>query len=51
MNKVYFLATDGARTMIGKENGLGIRLSAKVPYLKHIHCVAHRCALGIKDLS
>lgn len=47
---VVSLATDGASTMMGKRNGVGVQLKDKYcPYLVHTHCLAHRLALGCGD--
>ena len=43
--KVIGFDSDGAPVMIGKVNGVGVRLAGVSPFLMHIHCVAHRCAL------
>lgn len=50
LERVYFMATDGAPVMRSLENGLAGKMVAKVPHLKTLHCVAHRAALGVKDL-
>ena len=46
-----FISTDGAPVMIGANNGLVKLLQYKVPHLLAIHCIAHRCSLGAKDLA
>ena len=31
-------------------SGLNGHLKKEIKYMQHIHCVAHRAALGVKDL-
>ncbi len=44
------MATDGARVMTGVNNGLTALIKQQIPHMIPIHCIAHRCCLGIKDL-
>lgn len=42
MRKITSLASDGASVMVGRRNGVGVRLrNSHCPYLVQIHCVAH----------
>ena len=43
--KVIGFGSDGAPVILGKVSGVGVRLAGVSPFLTHIHCVAHRCAL------
>ena len=51
MERIFFIGTDGAPVMMSDGNGLLGKLLHHIPYLFGIHCVAHRAALGIKDLA
>ena len=50
LKNVYFIATDGANAVRSEKEGLVGKLLKRIPHLISIHCVAHRAALGIKDL-
>ena len=50
-NKLYFLATDGAKVVSSAKEGLYGKLKKEINYLNHMHCMAHRASLGIKELS
>ncbi|MCO5561009.1 hypothetical protein L7F22_014630 [Adiantum nelumboides] len=43
------LGTDGASSMIGRKNGLGVRLQRDSPYMTRVHCSAHRASLCLAD--
>ena len=40
---------DGAKTMQGHLNGVGVRMKQIIPWLLVVHCLAHRVELSIKD--
>lgn len=44
-NKLVGLGSDGASVMMGRHNGVGVRLKSVAPFMVHTHCVAHRLAL------
>ena len=44
-------ATDGARVMTGRLNGVAARLKQRKPVLTSVHCVAHRLALASQSGS
>ena len=46
ISKCLGLATDGARAMTGKVNGLAALMKKDNPYLLPVHCIAHRLALA-----
>ncbi|XP_060063630.1 zinc finger protein 862-like [Ylistrum balloti] len=45
------MGTDGASVMLGKKSGVVVRMAEETerPYLKAIHCSAHRLELAYKD--
>ncbi len=45
MEKCMALGTDGASTMMGKKNGVGVQLQRLNPYMLQFHCSAHKLAL------
>ena len=45
-SKMVGFATDGARVMTGRLNGVAARLKRRQPVLTSVHCVAHRLALA-----
>ena len=47
--KTVGLATDGARTMLGSYGGVAAKLTAYIPHLVVVHCVAHRLQLAVID--
>ena len=47
--KTVGLATDGARTMLGSYGGVAAKLTAYIPHLVVVHCVAHRLQLAVMD--
>ena len=49
--KLIGIATDGASVMRGRHNGLCARLTAEVPGLLSVHCVAHDLQLAIMDAA
>ena len=51
MNKLIGLATDGASSMIGSEIGTVTLMKNDIPNLVGVHCIAHREALVISDVS
>ena len=51
MNKLIGLATDGASSMIGSEIGTITLMKNDIPNLVGVHCIAHREALVISDVS
>ncbi len=46
LDKIYFLATDGAPVVYSQLNGLLGKLKEHIPYINGVHCAAHRSALG-----
>ena len=51
-DKCVGFGSDGASTMIGKQNGVAARLKDKVNhFLTSIHCVAHKTNLGAIDAT
>ena len=51
MQKMVMFTSDGASVMLGKENGVAVRLRVDVPHLFEQHCVAHREDLAIDDAT
>ena len=51
IDNVFFISTDGANVVRSTQNGLVGKLTLKISHLKSIHCMAHRAALGIKELT
>lgn len=51
LSKCLGLATDGASTMTGKENGVAALMVAENPYLIPVHCIAHRLALATSQAA
>ena len=49
MRKMVMLTSDGATIMLGKRNGVAVKLKERIPYLVQQHCVAHREDSGIAD--
>ena len=47
--KLSGLATDGASVMLGKENGVAVKLKERNPKLINIHCICHKLALAYVD--
>ncbi|MCO5547158.1 hypothetical protein L7F22_000601 [Adiantum nelumboides] len=47
--KMACLGTDGASSMIGRKNGLGVRLQRDSPYMTRVHCIAHRASLCLAN--
>ena len=45
-SKMVGFATDGARVMTGRLNGVAARLKRRQPVLTSVHCVAHRLVLA-----
>ena len=43
------LATDGASVMLGKDNGVAVKLKERNPELVNIHCICHKLALACVD--
>ena len=41
--------TDGASVMTGRLNGLKTLINQKYPKVKHIHCLAHRLNLAVRE--
>jgi hypothetical protein len=41
-NRIFFLGTDGASSMIGENSGVGARMQHELPFLIQNHCVDHR---------
>jgi len=42
---------DGCSTMLGKDNGVAVRLRVSSPSLISFHCPAHRLQLAILDIA
>lgn len=49
-HKLLAISTDGEAAIRSSKNGVTGKLKEKFPYMLDIHCVAHRLALGVKDL-
>ena len=47
--KLVGFGSDGASVNLGKRNGVAALLTADVPFLVVVHCVAHRLERGILD--
>ena len=48
-SKVVGLGTDRAGVNLGCQAGLGTILKRDIPYLIHIHCIAHKLELAVLD--
>ena len=49
MHKMVMFTSDGARVMLGRRNGVAVKLKGRMPHLVQQHCTAHREDLGIAD--
>ena len=49
MHKMVMFTSDGAAVMLGRRNGVAVKLKERIPHLVQQHCVAHREDLGIAD--
>ena len=49
LEKMMMFTSDGAAVMLGRNNGVHIKLKAICPHLLEYHCVAHREALAAGD--
>ena len=49
MHKMVMFTSDGAAVMLGRRNGVAVKLKEHIPHLVQQHCVAHREDLGIAD--
>ncbi|XP_060573920.1 zinc finger protein 862-like isoform X2 [Ruditapes philippinarum] len=47
LEKMCALGSDGAKVMVGRQNGVAAQLRRRVPHLVNNHCVAHRLALAV----
>lgn len=51
LQKLWRVASDGASVMVGCHNGVTSQLKTKNPFLKSIHCIAHRLALASEQAA
>ena len=52
LDRVFFLGSDGASVMTGKNTGVAVRLrEGGLPWLLAVHCICHRLALGAGDAA
>ena len=49
--KCVGFASDGAQVMVGRENGVAVRLTRDCPSMVAVHCVAHRLALACSQAA
>ena len=49
MHKMIMFTSDKAAVMLGRRNGVAVKLKECIPHLVQQHCVAHREDLGISD--
>ena len=49
LKKLVAFASDGASSMVGKNNGAISKFQSMMPNILGVHCIAHREALAIKD--
>ena len=50
-DKLLSISTDGESTVASKKNGVTGKFLNKRDYIIHTHCIAHRLALGLKDMT
>lgn len=48
LEKIYFIVTDGAPSMVGKRRGLVSRLKEVAPNIQALHCLIHQTVLCAK---
>ena len=51
LSNVYGLGTDGPPVMVGRHNGVGVRLQRRSQHLIQVHCVAHRLNLAASQAA
>jgi len=49
LNKMVMFTFDGAAVMLGRRNGVAVKLKERIPHLVQQHCFAHRDNLGTTD--
>ena len=49
MHKMVMFTSDGVAVMLGRRNGVAVKLKKRIPHLVQQHYVAHREDLGIAD--
>ena|SRR5881394_58178 len=49
--KLVGFGADGCSTMLGKDNGVAVKLRMSSPSLVSFHCPAHRLQLAIVDIT
>ena len=42
MHKTVMFTSDGVAVMLGRRNGVAVKLKERIPHLVQQHCVAHR---------
>ena len=51
MSKLVALGTDGASVNMGESGGVGAIIRKDIPYLIHVHSIAHKLELAVKLLA
>ena len=51
LQKCVGFASDGAQVIVGRENGVAVRLTRDCPSMVAVHCVAHWLALASRKHS
>ncbi|CAG8835381.1 30799_t:CDS:2, partial [Gigaspora margarita] len=51
INNIYYIGSDGASTMLEKNNGVATIFKKENPFLLEHYCIAHRLALVAKDAA
>ena len=51
LSNVYGLGTDGPPVMVGRHNGVGVKLQRRNQHLIQVHCVAHQLNLAASQAA